>query len=85
MDRLYSSSDSASLCRPAQSNHDGDCEDGCGVSRQTLYQHLRLAIEALQWGYQSKQRLSSLLSQLYRYRRQSLVVQHQAKQAQGDV
>ena len=56
-----------------------------GVSRQTLYQHLRLAIEALQWVYQSKQRLSSLLSQVHRYRRQYLAVQHQAQQAQQTI
>ena len=56
-----------------------------GVSRQTLYQHLRLAIEALQWVYQSKQRLSRLLNQLHRYRRQHLAVQHQAKQAQQTI
>jgi len=50
-----------------------------------LYQHLRLAIEALQWVYQSKQRLSGLLSQLHRYRRQCLAAQHEAKQAQQTI
>ena len=56
-----------------------------GVSRQTLYQHLRLAIEALHWVYQSKQRLSGLLSQLHRYRRQWLAAQDEAKQAQQTI
>ena len=53
-----------------------------GMSRQTLYQHLRLAIEALHWVYQSKHRLSGLLSQLHRYRRQWLAAQDEAEQAQ---
>ena len=56
-----------------------------GVSRPTLYHHLRLAIEALNWVHQSKQRLSYLLSQLHRYRRQSIAVQHQSKQAQQTI
>lgn len=56
-----------------------------GVSRQTLYQHLRLATEALHWVYQRKQRLSCLLSQLERYRHQYLAGQRQAKQAQQTI
>ena len=56
-----------------------------GVSRQTLYQHLRLAIEALYWVYQSKQRLSGLLSQLHRHRRQWLAAQDEAKQGQQTI
>ncbi len=49
-----------------------------GVSRTTLYHHLRLAVEALNWVYQSKQQLSHLHSQLHRYQHQYLEVQHQA-------
>ena len=56
-----------------------------GMSRQTLYQHLRLAIEALDWVYQGKQRLSRLLSQERRYRRQWLAAQDEAKQAQQSI
>ena len=56
-----------------------------GVSRQTLYQHLRLAIEALYWVYQSKQRLSGLLSQLHQHRRQCLAAQDEAKQDQQTI
>ena len=56
-----------------------------GVSRQTLYQHLRLGIEALHWVYQSKQRLSNLVSQFQGYRRQYLAVQHEVKQGQQTI
>ena len=56
-----------------------------GISRQTLYQHLRLAMEALHWVYQSQQGLSRLLSQGRRYRRQWLAAQDEAKQAQQSI
>ena len=44
-----------------------------GVSRTTLYHHLRLAVEALNWVYQSKQQLNHLHSQLHQYQHQCLV------------
>jgi hypothetical protein len=52
-----------------------------GVSRTTLYHHLRLAVEALNWVYQSKQQLNHLHSQLHQYQHQYWEVQHQVKQA----
>ena len=48
------------------------------VSRTTLYQHLRLAIEALNWVYQSKQHLNHLLSQVQRYQQQYLEAKQKA-------
>jgi AcrR family transcriptional regulator len=55
------------------------------VSRTTLYQHLRLAIEALNWVYQSKQHLNHLLSQVQRYKEQCLEAKQKAKQAQQTI
>jgi AcrR family transcriptional regulator len=56
-----------------------------GVSRPTLYHHLRLAIEALHWVYQTKQRLSHLLSQVSHYQHQLLEAQCQARQAEQTI
>lgn len=56
-----------------------------GVSRPTLYHHLRLAVEALNWVYQSKQQLNHLHSQVQRYQHQCWEVQHQAKQARQTI
>jgi predicted DNA-binding protein YlxM (UPF0122 family) len=55
------------------------------VSRSTLYQQVRLAIEALNWVYQSKQHLNHLLSQVQRYRQQCLEGKQKAKQAQQTI
>ena len=55
------------------------------VSRTTLSYHLRLAVEALNWVYQSKQQLNHLHSQLHWYQHQYLSVQHQAKQARQTI
>jgi hypothetical protein len=55
------------------------------VSRPTLYQHLRLAIEALNWVYQSKQHVNHLLSQVQRYKQQCLEAQEKVKQAQQTI
>jgi AcrR family transcriptional regulator len=43
-----------------------------GMSRQTLYHHLRMAIESLHWVYLNKQGLSRLLRQMEQYRHQWL-------------
>lgn len=45
-----------------------------GMSRQTLYRHLRMAIESLHWVYLNKQGLSRLLRQIEQYRHQMIVV-----------
>ena len=55
------------------------------MSRPTLYHHLRLAVEALNWVYQKKQRLSQLRSRMSRYRSQCLEAQAQAKQAKQTI
>jgi AcrR family transcriptional regulator len=56
-----------------------------GVSRQTLYHHLRMAIESLHWVYQHKRSLSSLLSQLEQYRQQYLIAKRKAEEAQQTI
>ena len=56
-----------------------------GISRPTLYTHLRLAIEALHWVYQNKKPLSQLLSQMNRYRSQCLEAQGQLNQAKQTI
>ncbi|MBC1197477.1 transposase [Microcystis aeruginosa BLCCF158] len=55
------------------------------VSRSTLYQHLRLAIAALNWVYQSKQHLNHLLSQVQRYQQQYLEAKQKAKQTRQTI
>ena len=56
-----------------------------GVSRQTLYHHLRLAIECLHWVYLNKRGLSTLLRQIEQYRQQWLTAKEKAEEAQQTV
>lgn len=56
-----------------------------GVSRQTLYHHLRMAIEGLHWVYQYKKSLSKLLSQLEQYRQQCLIAKGKTEEAQQTI
>jgi AcrR family transcriptional regulator len=56
-----------------------------GVSRQTLYHHLRVAIECLHWVYLNKRGLSSLLRQVEEYRQQWLTAKGRVEEAQQTV
>ena len=56
-----------------------------GLSRQTLYHHLRLAIESLYWVYLNKQGLSRLLRQIEEYRHQWLTAKRKAEEAQQTI
>jgi DNA-binding transcriptional ArsR family regulator len=56
-----------------------------GLSRQTLYHHLRMAIESLHWVYLNKQGKSRLLRQIEQYRHQWLTVKRKAEEAQQSI
>ena len=56
-----------------------------GLSRQTLYHHLRMAIESLHWVYLNKQGLSRLLRQIEQYRHQWLMAKGKAEEAQQTI
>jgi DNA-binding transcriptional ArsR family regulator len=56
-----------------------------GISRQTLYHHLRMAIESLHWVYLNKQGLSRLLRQIEQYRHQWLMAKGKAQEAQQTI
>jgi DNA-binding transcriptional ArsR family regulator len=56
-----------------------------GMSRQTLYHHLRMAIESLHWVYLNKQGLSRLLRQMEQYRHQWLTAKRKAEEFQQTI
>jgi hypothetical protein len=56
-----------------------------GLSRQTLYHHLRMAIESLHWVYLNKQGLSRLLRQIEQYRHQWMTAKGKAEEAQQTI
>lgn len=56
-----------------------------GLSRQTLYSHLRMAIESLHWLYLNKQGWSSLLRQIEQYQHQWLTAKKKAEDAQQTI
>jgi AraC-like DNA-binding protein len=56
-----------------------------GMSRQTLYHHLRMAIESLHWVYLNKRGLNRLLSQIEQYRDQWMSAKRKAEEAQQTI
>jgi hypothetical protein len=56
-----------------------------GLSRQTLYHHLRMAIESLHWVYLNKRGMSRLLSQIEQYRHQWMTAKGKAEEAQQTI
>lgn len=56
-----------------------------GLSRQTLYCHLRMAIESLHWVYLNKQGWGRLLRQIEHYQHQWLTTKRKAEEAEQTI
>lgn len=56
-----------------------------GMSRQTLYTHLRMAVESLSWVYRNKKGLSHLLRQIEEYRHQWITAKGKIKEGEKTI